>query len=88
MLGAEEHLHGEGSPQLPEKPAYMPNPESRMDNMELKTIAELAYQYWEDRGRPVGSPDEDWLRAEHNVKASREWRLQLRDGKTNAHDAP
>ncbi len=46
MFGAEDHLHGEGSPQLPEKPAYMPNPESQMDNMELKTIAELAYQYW------------------------------------------
>jgi hypothetical protein len=24
----------------------------------------LAYELWEQRGRPVGSPDEDWLRAE------------------------
>jgi hypothetical protein len=27
-------------------------------------IAELAYQLWVKRGCPVGSPDEDWLRAE------------------------
>jgi hypothetical protein len=24
----------------------------------------LAYKLWEERGRPVGSPDRDWLRAE------------------------
>ena len=78
MFGPEEHLHTDGPPQLPEKPTYIPNPESRIDNMELKTVAELAYQYWEDRGRPWGSPQEDWLRAEHALKAHREWRLQLR----------
>ena len=27
-------------------------------------IAQLAYQYWQERGGPHGSPDEDWLRAE------------------------
>lgn len=27
-------------------------------------IAELAYRFWEGRGRPVGSPEEDWFRAE------------------------
>ena len=29
-----------------------------------KEVEELAYHYWEDRGRPLGSPDEDWFRAE------------------------
>jgi hypothetical protein len=24
----------------------------------------LAYELWELRGRPIGSPDQDWLRAE------------------------
>ena len=24
----------------------------------------LAYSYWEERGRPDGSPEDDWLRAE------------------------
>jgi hypothetical protein len=27
-------------------------------------IAALAYQYWQARGCPIGSPEEDWQRAE------------------------
>jgi hypothetical protein len=34
-------------------------------------IAQLAYQYWIDRGRPIGSPDEDWFRAEQDVVMER-----------------
>jgi Protein of unknown function (DUF2934) len=34
-------------------------------------IAQLAYQYWESRGRPLGSPEEDWLRAEQDVLMDR-----------------
>lgn len=30
-------------------------------------IAKLAYQFWEERGRPEGSADEDWLRAERQI---------------------
>lgn len=30
-------------------------------------IERLAYSYWERRGRPVGSPDIDWLRAEREL---------------------
>ena len=30
-------------------------------------IANLAYQYWEERGRPEDSPDEDWFRAEQSL---------------------
>jgi hypothetical protein len=30
-------------------------------------IARLAYFYWEHRGRPIGSPDIDWLRAEREL---------------------
>jgi hypothetical protein len=31
-------------------------------------IAELAYSYWEGRGREGGSPIEDWLRAEREIQ--------------------
>jgi hypothetical protein len=31
-------------------------------------IAALAYSYWEARGRQDGSPDEDWLRAERELR--------------------
>jgi len=34
-------------------------------------IAELAYWYWEARGRPVGSPEEDWFRAEQEILMER-----------------
>ena len=30
-------------------------------------ISLLAYNYWEQRGRPCGSPDEDWFRAERDI---------------------
>ena len=30
-------------------------------------VAQLAYHYWEARGRPLGSPEEDWFRAEQDV---------------------
>jgi hypothetical protein len=74
MSRPEEHLHPEGAPQLPETPVSLSNnADSRLDNMELKAIAELAYEYWEARGRPCGSPEEDWFRAEHTLKKSRAW---------------
>jgi Protein of unknown function (DUF2934) len=36
-----------------------------------KEIADLAYRYWEQRGRPVGSPDIDWHSAAHDVDRER-----------------
>jgi hypothetical protein len=34
-------------------------------------IARLAYSYWEARGCPMGSAEQDWLRAEQEMKALR-----------------
>jgi hypothetical protein len=31
---------------------------------ERDEVARLAYSYWQARGYPEGSPEEDWLRAE------------------------
>jgi len=31
-------------------------------------IARLAYEYWQARGCPGGSPEEDWFRAESELK--------------------
>ena len=36
---------------------------------EKDVVAKLAYSYWEDRGFQGGSPEEDWLRAETQVRA-------------------
>ena len=35
--------------------------------VEHEKIARLAYQYWQERGSPDGSPEEDWLRAEREL---------------------
>ena len=33
-------------------------------------VAKLAYELWEQRGRPLGSPEVDWFAAEQAVYAS------------------
>jgi hypothetical protein len=33
-------------------------------------VARLAYQYWEERGRPLGSPDVDWYRAADSLRSN------------------
>jgi len=39
--------------------------------LELEEIARLAHSYWEARGCEGGSPEEDWHRAEAELKARR-----------------
>ena len=34
-------------------------------------VASLAYQLWTERGRPEGSPDEDWFRAQELLRNGR-----------------
>jgi hypothetical protein len=46
-------------------PAGAAQPEREPDRQE---IAELAYQYWQHRGCPNGSSDEDWYRAEQALR--------------------
>ena len=38
------------------------------DYMADKFIAERAYHYWEERGRPFGSPTVDWFRAVKDIR--------------------
>ena len=40
--------------------------------IERDQIARLAYSYWEARGCQEGSPDEDWLRAEQQLRAGKQ----------------
>jgi hypothetical protein len=35
---------------------------------EHEAIERLAYWYWEQRGCPIGSPEEDWYRAENELR--------------------
>lgn len=40
-------------------------------NVRHDEVQELAYRLWEERGCPLGSPDEDWLRAEEILERER-----------------
>lgn len=44
-----------GSRQVPSDPGY------------AHRVAPLAYRYWQMRGSPLGSSDEDWFRAEREI---------------------
>jgi hypothetical protein len=48
----------------PKKPQLLPDHLGE-DRHEL--VAKLAYKFWEERGRPFGSPETDWFRAEQEV---------------------
>jgi Protein of unknown function (DUF2934) len=47
------------------------------ENSSNEEIAVRAYHLWEERGRPIGSPEEDWSRAEKEIRgeetAKEEW---------------
>ena len=53
-----------------------PAPEAPATSIEShlaqEDIAALAYSLWEARGRPEGTPDEDWFNAEKALKAKTE----------------
>jgi hypothetical protein len=36
-----------------------------------EAIAELAYRLWKERGRPEGTPEEDWYQAEDLLRSGR-----------------
>jgi hypothetical protein len=40
----------------------------KVSNIFHAQIEELAYQFWEERGKPLGSSDEDWFRAERELR--------------------
>jgi hypothetical protein len=42
-----------------------------MDGNEYEAIEKLAYRFWEERGRPLGSPEVDWQHAEEELETQR-----------------
>lgn len=43
--------------------------EAEMQAASTNDIAILAYRLWQERGCPVGSPEEDWFKAEELLAA-------------------
>ena len=44
--------------------------EYRLCADDREKISRLAYSHWEARGCPIGSPEEDWYRAERELRTS------------------
>jgi len=44
-------------------------------------VQKLAYQHWEERGSPLGSPEIDWFEAEKTVREYC-WLQELSSGQT------
>jgi hypothetical protein len=56
------------------KTSVTSDPNTRPDLTETVdegTIAALAYELWQARGCPIGSPETDWLRAEEELKRTK-----------------
>jgi len=69
--------HSATAAETPVTPAREPEPPARVEIVEAvvserelsrEEIARLAYSLWEARGCQGGSPDEDWLRAEQELR--------------------
>lgn len=41
------------------------------NNIQQQAIANLAYDLWQQRGCPQGSPEEDWNRAEQMLQSTK-----------------
>ena len=57
-------------------------------NSSREEIAVRAYHLWEERGRPIGSPEADWSRAENEVRGeevTREQWVRARNEAVRAH---
>ncbi len=39
-----------------------------VENAPENEIAALAYHLWQDRGCPIGSPEDDWFKAESELR--------------------
>jgi hypothetical protein len=49
----------------------------QLSNEQREQIEKLAYQMWEGRGRPLGSPEEDWFHAEQQLLNRSHWPSKL-----------
>jgi hypothetical protein len=54
-----------------ETPSSNPGPSVASEVIDRQAVARLAYSYWIARGYTGGSAEEDWLRAERELRTGR-----------------
>lgn len=52
-----------------EAPGQWQRPRTHSYESREEIVRELAYQHWEKRGRPFGSPEVDWFAAEEALRS-------------------
>ena len=80
--GASSPLAGTPAPSSPGAPPEGKTPSAAPDG-DVAKIVSRAEELWQARGRPIGSPEIDWLRAEEELTTApvtANWRGQLRVG--------
>ena len=68
--GSEPRQSASEHTNAPEKSTGTMDPRNMGDDPEQQEIAQLAYSYWEAREGINGSAEEDWFRAEAELRGS------------------
>ena len=58
------------SKRTPRKQSPAPSADIHDPSISNEDVARRAYSLWEERGRPFGSPEEDWYKAKDELRAS------------------
>jgi hypothetical protein len=77
-MNFEDDSASASAPALETQPSAIPAPNGRaypdLDSLlaalEHERIATVAYYFWQQRGAPHGSSDEDWIRAVEYIRES------------------
>jgi hypothetical protein len=70
VVNAEQTSPSAAEPNPQKQPHYQVSPAELSVEPTHEQIARLAHSYWLDRGRGEGSADEDWFRAERELRES------------------
>lgn len=68
-LEEEERLERQSEdPEAPPVASIKDDAELDARAPEHEKVCQLAYRYWQERGCPDGSPEDDWYRAERDLR--------------------
>jgi Protein of unknown function (DUF2934) len=56
------------SKRTPRKQSPAPSADIPDPSISNEDVARRAYSLWEERGRPLGSPEEDWYKAKEELR--------------------
>jgi hypothetical protein len=68
FLSDSARSQGLTAEQLEEFRGQLDRIRNTLDDLDkIRRIAVLAYEFWQERGCPIGTPEQDWFRAEREI---------------------